>query len=743
MKISLSYIISVFLAVALVALGFSFFEISEERTRLYDELKMRNSLIADEMVKINLTLPDYENPLIYRKVADTLRNYPNVIGAAVFFNNNNIVPINSEVKPFLSHSANQVNLAVYGDSSVYSFFRINKKSIYQYVRPLKKDDTGARALVIYNDPSYIVQILRSILLKNFFRWFVQVLVMLVAVTLLIRWGIFRPINGIVGWIKAVRDGRPDIINEESPVGFLAPLHREVRNIAVAMQEARAVAEEEARLRTTGEAIWTPDRLREEVKRLLPGRTLVVVSNREPYMHIRNGKDIKCVVPASGMVTAMEPILKACGGLWIASASGNADMEVADRNGKIAVPPGEEKYILKRLVISREEEEHFYYGFANEGIWPLCHLAHNRPVFREVDWEYYKKVNRLFAGAVLSEIKDQEQPFILVQDYHFALLPELIKESRPDAIVAIFWHIPWPNPEAFSICPWQPEILKGMLGADLIGFHTQFHCNNFLETVNISVDSRVRWDNFSVRIGDRTTLVKSFPISIAFTLKDYDTRDDIVYTPDELLAPYKVRAEFLGIGVERIDYTKGITEKFLAIEKFLERNPSYIGRFTFVQIGSPSRTLLKSYSDTIALVESEAARINLRFRTRDWVPILLLMRHHSHEEIMPYYKAASLCMVTSLHDGMNLVAKEFVASRGNNDGVLILSRFAGASQELRGAIRVNPYDTIQMADSIKAALEMPRKSQVQRMQRMRQQIVEYNIYLWAASLLRSMVSIEVS
>ncbi len=458
------------------------------------------------------------------------------------------------------------------------------------------------------------------------------------------------------------------------------------------------------------------------------------------MHVHAAKEIKCIVPASGMVTALEPILKACGGLWIAHGAGDADKETVDKNGKIAVPPGEGKYILKRLWISKKEEEHFYYGFSNEGIWPLCHLAHTRPVFREEDWEYYKKVNLSFATAVLHEIKDLDQPFILVQDYHFALLPELIKNERPDAIVAIFWHIPWPNPESFSICPWQSEILRGMLGADLVGFHTQYHCNNFLETVNNAIDSRVKWDNFSVMIGTRTTLVKSFPISIAFTLKDYDNKDEKVFKPREILAAYNIKAQFMGIGVERIDYTKGIAERFLAIEQFLEKNPGYIGRFTFVQIGAPSRTLLKSYSDTVSKVESEAIRINQKYKMKDWKPILLLIRHHSHEEIAPFYKGANLCMVTSLHDGMNLVAKEFVAARNNNDGVLILSRFAGASQELKGALKINPYDIGQMSDTIKLALEMPRKTQLKRMQLMRQQVVEHNIYLWAAGLLRTMVSI---
>jgi trehalose 6-phosphate synthase len=441
-----------------------------------------------------------------------------------------------------------------------------------------------------------------------------------------------------------------------------------------------------------------------------------------------------------MITAMEPILKACSGLWIASGTGDADRETVDKSGKVEVPPEEPRYTLKRLWLTKEEEDHFYYGFSNEGLWPLCHIAHTRPTFRKDDWHYYKKVNEDFAKAVLEETKDEEEPFILIQDYHFALLPEMIKRGKPRAKVAIFWHIPWPNPESFGICPWQREILRGMLGADLIGFHTQYHCNHFLETVNRALESRVLWDSFSVKMGGQTTFVKPFPISIAFTLKDYDTISRKI-KPSVLLNEHGLDARFMGIGVDRIDYTKGIVEKFLAIERFLEKNPSYQGKFTFVQIGAPSRTLLKSYSDMVSTVENEANRINWRFKSKNWKPILFLKRHHSHEEIAPFYSSADFCMVTSLHDGMNLVAKEFVASRHENDGTLILSRFAGASEELKGSLIINPYDIEKGADAIKAALEMPLEEQNQRMTQMRLEVVRNNIYSWAANLLRTIAAIN--
>ncbi|MCC6599254.1 MAG: trehalose-6-phosphate synthase [Crocinitomicaceae bacterium] len=364
----------------------------------------------------------------------------------------------------------------------------------------------------------------------------------------------------------------------------------------------------------------------------------------------------------------------------------------------------------------------------------------RPTFRKADWHYYKKVNEDFAKAVLEETKEEDQPFILIQDYHFALLPQLIKKEKPTARIAIFWHIPWPNPESFGICPWQREILTGMLGADLIGFHTQYHCNHFLETVGNTLESRVLWENFSVKMAGHSTLVKPFPISIAFTPKDFETNPS-KKTASALLAGNGISAKLMGIGVDRLDYTKGILEKFLSIERFIEKNPSYQGKFTFVQIGAPSRTLLKSYSDTITAIDKEAERINLRFKTKNWKPILLLKKHHSQAEIQPYYTSANLCMVTSLHDGMNLVAKEFVATRTNNDGTLILSQFAGASQELQGALIINPYDIEKSADAIKLALEMPPEEQNQRMSQMRQVTVGHNIYSWAADIIRTMANIQ--
>lgn len=740
MKVNLALILAIIIAVGLVAFGFTAFQISAERKQLNSELETKTIRLADDFYSNYLQSLD-STESININITDSLIKKYGLSGIAVYFKTDSIVALNAKAKPFTEHSLDYVEQAFSADTSMGNFITVGNKNIYEFIRLTKRSDQSESAVIFYNDASYIENIIKSIWLRNFVRWFLQALVISIVTLLIVRWGILTPLNKVVEWVKAARSGNVEHLRTRPPNSFLAPLYKEISGIAQAMKEAKAIAQEEARLRTSAESVWTPERLNEEMKQLLKDKKLVVVSNREPYMHIRSGKEIKCIMPASGMVTALEPILKACGGLWIASGSGDADKETVDENDKVLVPPYEAKYTLRRIWLTKEQEDRFYYGFSNEGLWPLCHIAHTRPVFRKEDWEKYVEVNQIYAEAVLNEIKNEEEPFILVQDYHFALLPAFIKQKRPDAKVAIFWHIPWPNPESFGICPWQRELLLGMLGADLIGFHTQYHCNNFLETVNNSIESRVIWENFSVKIGKRFTLVKPFPISIAFTLKDYESQDHTGAEASELLKQYGINAQSFGVGVDRIDYTKGLIEKFLSVERFFEKYPQYQGRFSFVQIGAPSRSLLKSYSDIINAVDNEVNRINWKFKQKNWQPILFLKKHHSHEEIMPFYRSAEFCMVTSLHDGMNLVAKEFIASREQNDGVLILSRFAGAANELHGAVIINPYDIEQSADAIKEALEMPLEIQQQKMKQMRRMVMSHNVYSWASAILRTMASIQ--
>ena len=737
MKVNISLVFSIILGVGIVAFIFTAFQISTERQKLKNELETNNARLAEEFYQ---TYVDRGDTIDVSDLTDSLLRRYSFTALNIHFSVDSNIAIGNFDPNTIRASQDRILEAIASDSSFGNFIEENGKSLYQYIRVINKSGRKSIAIIFYINADYINNILNEIWLRNFLRWFFQAMLISGVTVLIVRMNNFTPINKLVEWGKAARYGNVEKIRSTPPTEFLMPLYKEISNIALAMHEAKAVAQEEAKLRTAAEAVWTPERLNEEMKQVLENRVMVVVSNREPYMHIHEGNEIRCIVPASGMVTAMEPILKACGGLWIASGSGDADKETVDEFDKVAVPPYENKYMLRRVWLTKEQEDHFYYGFSNEGLWPLCHLAHTRPVFRKTDWEFYKQVNELYAAAVLQEIKDKDEPFVLVQDYHFALLPKLIKMARPDARVAIFWHIPWPNAESFGICPWQKEILSGMLGADLIGFHTQYHCNNFLETVNSTLESRVIWENFSVKIGKHFTLVKPFPISIAFTRKDSEETIPDEVDPPVITDSHGLPIKYIGIGVDRIDYTKGLIEKFLAIERFLEKYPEYIGQFVFVQIGAPSRSLLKSYSDIINAVEHEVTRINGKFRSKGWQPILYLKGHHSHEQIQPYYQHARFCMVTSLHDGMNLVAKEFIAARKNNDGVLILSQFAGASQELHGALIVNPYDIEQTAEAIRVSLEMPLEVQNQKMKQMRRMIMQHNVYSWGASILRTMASI---
>lgn len=570
--------------------------------------------------------------------------------------------------------------------------------------------------------------------------------LLVALVLLlvIRWGLVVPLTRVAEWIRRLRAGEP--MGEEAlPTrGPLAPLTREIANLARSLILARHAAEEEARLRHARESRWTAERLKEQVRTLLGNRPMLVIANREPYQHVRRGRQIQCIVPASGLVTAMEPILRACGGTWIAHGSGDADRDTVDTHNRLRVPPEEPCYTLRRVWLSQEEEKGYYYGFANEGLWPLCHIAHTRPLFRAEDWAHYAAVNAKFAEAVLEELPQDDGALVLIQDYHFARLPTLIREKRPDAKIALFWHIPWPNAEAFAICPWARQLLQGMLGADLLGFHTQFHCNNFLETVDRMLESRIDWEQFTINQAGHTTWVKPFPISVA--VQDTEAQPDttplsVAAARDQILRELGIRVQWLGVGVDRIDYTKGILERFRAIERFLEKHPALQGQFVFVELGAPSRTLIKRYEELETEVEAEAERINRRFQTAGWRPVLLFKKHHSHEEIDRYYRAADVCLVTSLHDGMNLVAKEFVATRADERGVLILSQFTGAARELQDALLVNPYDIDQVADAIYYALMMSAEEQKVRMARMREVLQEHNIYRWAATLITELAKLR--
>jgi trehalose 6-phosphate synthase len=565
---------------------------------------------------------------------------------------------------------------------------------------------------------------------------------LFAALMVVRLTLKNPLEKLTAWLRLARTGHPPGLPALPGRGFLTPLIHEAETLARDLARAQDTAEQEARLRQRGDSLWTAERLREQVRAKLAGRALVVVANREPYRHSHRGGKIECVTPASGLVTGIEPLLRACGGTWIAHGDGDADRETSDESGRLRVPPDNPQYALRRVWLDAEEFKGYYEGFSNEGLWPLCHIAHVRPMFRAEDWAFYRRVNEKFAAAALAEIAGRDEPFVLVQDYHFTLVPKLIKDRRPDARVALFWHIPWPNPEAFAICPWRKELLTGLLGADVIGFHTQFHCNNFLETVDRTLESRIDRERFAVKREGHATIVKPFPISVAYSEPDSpDPAGDVRADRARVLRATGIKADFTAVGVDRLDYTKGILERFRGVERFLEKYPEYRGRFTLFQIGAPSRTGLTSYRDFAVQAELEAARINARFGGGS-PPIALRLKHHSHEEIRPFYRAADACLVTSLHDGMNLVAKEFVVAREDEGGVLILSRFTGAARELRDALIVNPYDTDEIAEALHDALTMAPASRALRMGRLRRQVREHNVYRWAGNLVEELSAVRI-
>ncbi len=480
--------------------------------------------------------------------------------------------------------------------------------------------------------------------------------------------------------------------------------------------------------------WTPRRLKDTLQRFLLGERLVVLANREPYIHQWHGDQIVLQHPASGLVSALEPVMRACSGVWVAHGSGSADRETVDRHSRLRVPPGNEAYVLRRVWLSEEEERGYYYGFANEGLWPLCHLAHTRPLFRGTDWQQYQAVNQKFADAVCSEV-DTDDPIILVQDYHFALAPRMLRERLPRATILTFWHIPWPNSEGFSICPWREELLRGLLGSSILGFHTQAHCNNFLEAVDRLLEARLDREGSAVVQSHRVTLVRSYPISIEWPNRWAVTAPSISECRSSVIAELDLRSDaLLGLGVDRLDYTKGIDERFLAVERLLEQQPSLIGRFTFIQLAAPSRSAIEEYQHVAARIERTAARINDRFGRDGYRPIVIHTAHHEPPVVFRYYRAADVCYVSSLHDGMNLVAKEFVAARDDEQGVLVLSQFTGAARELHEALIVNPYDLDESSLALAAALGMPHEEQRDRMHAMRSVVAEFNVYRWAGRML---------
>ncbi len=480
--------------------------------------------------------------------------------------------------------------------------------------------------------------------------------------------------------------------------------------------------------------WSPDALRQLLNDELPEARVLTVSNREPYIHNRIDGAIRLQIPASGLVSALEPVMRACRGVWIAHGGGSADRDMVDAHDRLVVPPDDPAYSLRRVWLSEEEQDGYYYGAANEGLWPLCHIAFIRPTFREQDWACYKAVNQRFADIVVEEA-NCDNPVILVQDYHFALLPRMIRKRLPKATIVTFWHIPWPNAETFSICPWREEILDGLLGSSVLGFHTQFHCNNFFDSADRLIECRIDRENSSVWLRGAETLVRPYPISIEWPSRVLARQAPVAQCRANVQARFGLKDDVrIAVGVERFDYTKGILDRMRAVDDLLTMSPQWREKFVLIQVAAPTRSKLEAYAALQHEAERLATEINGKYERHGWKPIQLVVRHHEPDEVFELFRAADACVVSSLHDGMNLVAKEFVAARDDERGVLILSSFAGAAFELPEALIVNPYDAHGMAKAFDRALRMSPEEQAERMRVMVEQISERNVYRWAAQML---------
>lgn len=609
-------------------------------------------------------------------------------------------------------------------AGAFEVFKLSRGPVHVAAAAIQAEGQPVGRLMLVHDMSFVQQ--RSTDTKWYiFYFFVALGAVISLVTVLVAHLSWR------GWVTGVRA----MLKGESLLTPPGQDHApELQPVAKDLRALVRDLEADRRMRDESQITWTPASLRAILREQLAGDEVLIVSNRQPYIHNRRDQQIEVQVPASGVVTALEPIMRACSGIWIAHGNGSADREVVDHHDHVRVPPDNPAYEIRRIWLTPEEEAGYYYGFANEGLWPLCHIAHVRPTFRTSDWNHYVAVNERFAQAVCEEAKTDD-PVVLVQDYHFALLPKMIRKRLPSATIITFWHIPWPNAEGYGICPWRQQILEGLLGSSILGFHTRVHCNNFLDSVDRLLEARIDRDHSTISYGSKLTSVNHYPISIEWPARWVRDQRPVEECRAKIRAFYGMQPDrLIGVGVDRLDYTKGIIERFLAVERLLELQPEWAGRFTFIQIAAPSRSGIDQYQHFAGQVRALAEQINKRFGRDGYAPICLKVQHHEPAQVFEHYRSADVCVVSSLHDGMNLVAKEFVAARDDELGVLILSQFTGASRELPEALVVNPYDIDQFAAALHVALNMPPAEQRARMRNMRGLIQEFNVYRWAGRML---------
>ncbi len=743
MRRVLLFILPILIIVSVAFTLFGFFQARLEEEKLTDDLKRKARTVAESMelsVKHVLLANDLKNA---NYLAEKFETRERLQGCAIYDKDGNIIALTKRFADWKEKDKPYIKDIIANKTPRGELEKFKDYQVYSYILPVVDDEGQLLGMVeVIHDTSYVFARLTELWRRISSTLIILVIVIFVLSILLHRQIFALPIQRLTDWFKFFQRGETDEAHPIREKGDLGKLASEVEQAALSLRVARRTISDEAQARLEKEEIWTESKLKDLIRAKLGEKSLIVVSNREPYMHVvdeATGLE-KCIRPASGVVTAIHPVLCACGGTWIAHGAGNADKKFVNSKDKLGVPPKDIRYILKRVWLNKGEEDGYYYGFSNEGLWPLCHNTHTRPIFRESDWQAYKKVNQKFADSVLEELP-AKHPFVFIQDYHFTLLGKMIKEKRPDAIIALFWHIPWPTPEAFSICPYRKEILEGMLGCDLIGFHVQNHCNNFLDTVNRLLESRVDIEKFSIVRSEKETFVRAFPISVNGHLSKDVKESSVKQEIDKIKKEFDLKGKTIGLGVDRIDYTKGIVERVLAIDRFFEKYPQYKKKFVFVQLAAPSRVHIKRYHDLMAEIDELIEKTNWKHSDSGWKPIIYLKRHFSLDEIAPFYKMADLCIVSSLHDGMNLVAKEYVATKSDSSGVLILSQFTGAARELTDAIQVNPYSIEEFADSIKLALQMPPDEKTRRMEKMRKVISENNVYRWAGNIITELTALR--
>lgn len=738
MKKILLFILSILTIVAITFTVFGTLQASFTKERFIDDLESKAKTVAESM-ELSTRYALASNDLrTLNRLVQKFQKRKNLQGCIIYDKSGKILAITERFSFWKQKDMPYIQEVLTTKNSRGDLEKFQDYSVYSYILPILDDDDNVLGLVeVIYDTSYMFNML-AVLWERISITLIALLVMITVISFLVQRKIFiLPIQNLTSWFHHFQKGETDESHPIKETGELGKLATEVEQVALSLRVARRAVTEKAHTRILQEETWTEAKLRDLIHAKLGENSFFVMSNREPFMHVMDqttGK-VQVIRPASGVVTAIDPILRALGGMWVAHGAGNADKKFVNSKNKLGVPPGEDRYILKRVWLNKEEEAGYYYGFSNEGLWPLCHITHTRPIFRETDWEMYKKANQKFADAVLEELP-AKKPFIFIQDYHFTLLAKIIKDQRPDTTIALFWHIPWPNPEVFAVCPYQQEILDGMLGCDLIGFHVQNHCNNFLDTANRLTECRVDMEKFSVIRDNKETMIRAFPISIN-TAVSPPQAGEIEKIRNEL----ELEGKIVVIGVDRIDYTKGIAERILAVDRFLEKYPQYKNKFVFIQIAAPSRTHIDRYHELISEIDELVEKTNWKYSDGDWKPIIYLKKHFPPEEVQLYYALADICIVSSLHDGMNLVAKEYVTAKTDLNGVLILSCFTGAAKELTDALQINPYSIEEFADTIKAAIEMPRDERKKRMLNMQQLISENNIYKWAGSIISELVALK--